>query len=93
VIPSSENDFVIPLHHNAHLSATQRSSGARPTEVIEIDLVDMNSMHKHDSDMESIDLDKDTETTIGTPCRNAVELVELERAPKDVYGPQKHVTK
>jgi hypothetical protein len=92
VIPPSENDFVTPLHHNAHLSATQRSSGAR-TAVIEIDLVDMNSMHKHDSEMDSIDLDKDTETTIGTPCRNAIELIELERAPKDVYGPQKHVTK
>ncbi|KAJ9103256.1 hypothetical protein QFC21_002679 [Naganishia friedmannii] len=93
VITEGNNNFVIPLRHNAHLSATQRSSGVRPTEVVEIDLVDMNSMHKRDSEMESIDLDQDTDTTIGTPCRDALELIELQRAPTEAYGAGKHVAR
>ncbi|KAJ9119084.1 hypothetical protein QFC22_003575 [Naganishia vaughanmartiniae] len=90
VFTGGENNFVIPLQHNAHLSATQRSSGARPSEVVELDLVDMQ---KGDLEMESVDLDNDTDTTIGTPCRNALELIELERSPPKAYAARKHIEK
>lgn len=93
MIAEGEENFVIPLHHNAPLPVTQRSSSVRPTEVVEIDLVDMNSMDKRDSEMESVDIDKDTDTTVGTPYRDALELVELERPPTEAYGSRKHLSR